>query len=101
MPVFLTLAKLVKYFLQLIASSNDDTDIYSAQIEKKSKVVKISIKERVFVIPLYLQSHSVLETINFVRWGVIDGFINSDTRLKAFLRPTEFIEMTIKLVGNG
>ncbi len=58
---------LIEDLLKLIAAGKDDADAYRAQIEQQTEVVEVAIVERVFVVPLQLQSDPVLEAIDLVR----------------------------------
>jgi len=59
-----TAAEKVEDFLELIATSNNDSHAYCSEVKKQPKVVEVTVKERVFVVPFNLQGDAILVTIH-------------------------------------
>jgi len=58
--VGITSLKLIKNILKFVATGNDNTGTNCAQIKEKAKVVQISVKKRIFVVPFYFKGNTVL-----------------------------------------
>ena len=77
-PVGRTSANILKNVLQLICAGKDDSNADRTQVEQKSKVVQVPVKERILVIPFNLKRDAVLEAIDLVCRRVDPVSVNFD-----------------------
>jgi len=93
-------SELRKDLLKLTASRNDNSDVDGAKLEQEPEVIEVSIEERILVVPLDFQRHSVFETVNLVRRrGMLDT-VDNDLRIERFLAPPKICEMIVDLSRN-
>lgn len=95
-----TFTKLREYWSQIRAAGNDDANVNRSQIEEQPKVIEVSVIDRVFTIPLDLQSYMPLETINFVRRAVKSCFIDDNRSFKFLFDPLALIKCAVKTPRN-
>lgn len=61
-------AELIENLLEFTATSDDDAYAEYVQFKQQAKSRKVTVIKGVFVIPLGLNSHPILEVINVVGW---------------------------------
>ena len=82
-----TFAEPPKNLLQLPGSGNDDTYLNGPQFEEKPKIIEISIKERVLIVPLHFQCYAAFQAIDRVGGTVKSLLVNQNGGSKSFLLP--------------
>jgi hypothetical protein len=66
------------------------------QIEEKSKVIEIAIKERIFVIPFNLKADAVSEAVNLMGRRGVFMLVYHEPGIEPPLLPTASIKLMIK-----
>ena len=88
-------AKIVKNALQSIGPCHYYTNADCTQVEEQPKIVEVTVKEWVLVVPFDFEGDSILEAVNLVCRGVQACAINLKSRLKLLFNPTSFGQKTV------
>lgn len=65
-PIRTTTLQPIKNILEFITASDDDPDTYGTQLKEQAKVIEIPIKERILIVPLYLESYAIFVAVNLM-----------------------------------
>ncbi len=94
------LAELVKKCLEFIGSSDYDAYAQNIQLEEQTKGRKVSIVERVFVVPLDFDRDPISEVVDFVCRCQRHHTINGDLDFESVLLPVFLKEEVVETLGD-
>ena len=92
------LAKLIEDRLKLACPGENHPNVYRSEIEQEPKIVKVAVKERVFVVPFQFKSNAPFEAIYRVCWASIVRIIDPDKCSKFSLFPAISVECSVHLL---
>jgi len=86
--------------LQFRTSRNDHTSIDRVQIEQETKVIKVTIKKWIFVVPFYFERNTVLVAVDLMRGCHELIVVHYNLCIELLLYPTKARKMTIETTGD-
>ena len=93
-------AQLVEDILQLACPRDDRADAQDVQFKKQTESREVSVEERVFIVPLGLNSDTASKVIDVMSRSQRHSVVRANLDLEAVFFPKSIVEKPIDSTGN-